>query len=1532
MADCNNLLHPFQTDPGTSQHQRVADALLSDAPPVDGRKLADLLDYFVQLSRHVNYYDAALQISDWQPFFQKSTPFVLATILKYNHENITDKFDLYNKLFDKNPSAQSIRLLLHYIFYNTIQRINKWHQHLEGSDLPVVAVTEKLIKDKLADPLKLFIKYANTAAKHFPVKKIDFQALQSNEVWNLTTQDLVAIDDDFLSSGTTQRKRLIALRNNIRDLLPAFINVIKSVATTAELNIEQSLFPLKQELQKQHTPHLGLLFAFLKLFQHLQADLNSFTRKHLDFFYTEVLKMKPRGADADRVHIVFEIQNQLDKYLLKKGLQVKDGKDLNKAEVFFALDDEIVVSKAQVSDVRTLFLNNQSVYRKDFVQGIYMAPDARKADGVKLPFAGSGLNSWPTVGARWSKYTDPELKTIKPYPAARTGFILASPVLLLNEGTRTIEVNLACRINDLCRALGIDAPGRTKKDCCGNTEPVKPVPAGCEEKQNESIPSAQLFDMVNKALKKSFFHITEELIQQAIKKGLDPATAEKIRRRFLTSTCHRPVCCTHERNYESESVVLSKHWHRFLKWSVKETEKVFLNAIFKPQRVFKLFFSGAEAWIEPDRIKYMEMVKSLTEAGRFILKMKLVVNADKPAITFYDKDKLQEDFKTDLPLLKVELNEAIKIVVNKRFRKLIRPREEKECCLDNTNNFCVEYLSLYHFFRNVSLSESPLLKTTIRVKVCGLKNFVVQNDESVMDVNSTVHPFGTRPEIIDFDIKNLPPYDETSLPFITNLNLIGPNFYIGSKEVFCKKWDAVYVNLNWKDKPTDFRNYYQGYLKDAGGLFGLDQLKFLVNLSVLENGEWKKEKTHAVPFTAELQIKGVTYHDRRLFDDNFNAPFCAAPDPLSQTLFIRNSFFDLQQQYRINKEKLTRYTVESANGFLKLNLQLQDFCHKVYAYVLARQMMALGKLPDDKIEEAIYYDSTNGNLIVFSTDDIEAQLLLARGLADRVNDDINNPGGIRSRIGNPGDGEILTGNAEEIRRIVYPDSGPPPTMPGGRNLSGVANNLENIITDISNLISNSDDYQAIIPNEPWTPIINGMSIDYMATATLSDIDFIHLYPYKGTYKHEEIELEPALLPTFCDEGNLFIGLEKLVPGSNLNMLFQLAEATADSESEREEITWYYLDNNAWLPLRNGFNVIDDATNGLTTTGIIRFAMPERMSNENSILPAGIHWIKAAIGKNSRSVSETVGIHTQAIQALFTNEAANDKMRLAQPLPAESIAKLKDADTAVKKVTQLYESFGGRIPEIEGQYYVRVSEHLRHKGRAIQKFDYERLVLEAFPQLLKAKCINHSYALNARQYKNDFPVAPGYVLLAVLPDLNKLKAPQSLEPRVPVSLLEKIEEYLSKRTSPFVRLRAMNARYEKVNFCLTVKLFPGKDENYYKEKLQQDIREFLAPWAIGQYDLLTFGQSINRSDIIRFLETRDYLDYLLELKMQHEADGSPLSTIVEIAPKTPRSILIAGHVEVCTRQGDCEKWDERDKCTNRPEVIVDYCKNDGPIIN
>ena len=74
MIDCKNLIHPFKNDPGTSQRNRVDPELLSSKTLIDNRTLADLLNYFAQLSQHVQYYDENLKISDWQSFFSSSFP------------------------------------------------------------------------------------------------------------------------------------------------------------------------------------------------------------------------------------------------------------------------------------------------------------------------------------------------------------------------------------------------------------------------------------------------------------------------------------------------------------------------------------------------------------------------------------------------------------------------------------------------------------------------------------------------------------------------------------------------------------------------------------------------------------------------------------------------------------------------------------------------------------------------------------------------------------------------------------------------------------------------------------------------------------------------------------------------------------------------------------------------------------------------------------------------------------------------------------------------------------------------------------------------------------------------------------------------------------------------------------------------------------------------------------------------------------------------------------------------------------------
>lgn len=1528
MVDCATLIHPFQNDPGISQRQRIMDDLLAGSAKIDGRTMADLLDYFVQLSRHVNYYDSNLNISDWQPFFQKSIPFSLAAIIKYDRLTLSEKLAVYNKLFDRKPSRSGLQLLVHYMFWQIINRINSWHLQVKGSGLQTETILEKLIRDKLRVPLAKFICYHNLAVGLHCIKPLDFYSLSQNDVWSL---NLNKIESKCTLKGKTKRERLVDLRNQIHSLAQTFLDSIRIVADVASQNMDQSLFPLKEELQKNHTPHLALLFTFLKLFQHLQGDLNTYTKKHLDFFYKEVLKLKAREAVPDKVHVVFEIQKQLDVYLLKKGLLLKDGKDNNKAEILFGLDDEIVVNKTQVAEIRTLFLNNQDISEKVYVEGVYMAPKADKADGLQEDFTDETLKSFPTLGAKYSKYKHPEKTEVSSYPNARLGFILASPVLLLNEGVRTVDIILACSLKeDFCIEMELNGAS-IRSNCCdeNSTQVID------EEKRKypDLIDASAFYSDVEAALKQTYYYINEDLIREVVKKGISKTLEKELKNlliEILTKNNSDTVCYCPIEIKKYETLLNQEEWEAF--YNIKSSdEKAILDQLIKPRTALKISFSGEEQWIEPK----FESTPAITispvpiDINKFLLKITAKLEANQPAVTFYNKDKLKEDFNTTEPVVKIELDDKIKL----RFTTAeLEERIESEgpqdnCCLLIETLGKRHEISLYHFFRNVNILDNvdnnKLNATRIDVKVCGLKKFIVQNDESVQDVNGLMYPFGTRP-------------------------VIDTNFYIGSPEIFSKNWQHIQVNHNWKDLPSGagtngFETYYTAYAhmfidpnditnKTIEGI--IKDNNFKASFAVLHDGKWHDNGIFACDpsgaDTGNLLFQGIGV-----------GPNLCEEDPKFDFAFkLERGDFSTLPGYSKNPycKNIKRLNADTRSCFLKVTLKCQDFQHDRYAFILSRQMMAFGRLPADLVAGAYYRVNPANAIIVFNdigtlAGDLKLDITNLQTSAGSTKTETGQTLADAQGVGGTGAGTPVEANA------LQADGAAQDTVTKAQDVKDSFDQLALNIPFLDFLLPpNRSKLEAVIPNEPWTPIIKNISIDYTATAAIKDIEMIHLYPYESTYKKEELTLQPMLLPTFCEEGNLFLGLKDLVPGTNVNILFQMAEATADSEADREEVYWHYLDNNQWKSLRNGFEILDDATDGLTTSGIVRFAIPANITKENTILPKGLHWIRAAIPKSSKTVSEIIAVYTQAMRATFTNDALNDKLRLSQPLEKRSVSRLQEADANIKKLTQPFNSFGGRIPEMEGHFYVRVSELLRHKGRAIQKFDYERLALELFPQLFKVKCINHSFGLNANKYKNDFPVAPGYVLLAVIPDLNQLKAVQSFEPRVPVSLLDDLQEQLKKITSPFVRFRAMNPRYEKIHFCLTVQFVVGKDVNYYKEKMKQDLREFLAPWAIGEYEKLTFGQCVSRSEIIQFLETRDYVDYILELLMRHNDDAWPVKTNEEqvsrpICPKTPRSILIAGEIDVCIPERKCATWGDGknaqgqlvDYCENKRTPIADYCR-------
>lgn len=1468
--NCENIIHPFQYAPGISQRNRALPALDAASAPVDGRTLADLLNYFVQMAPQINYYQYSgiNQISDWRPFFENSLPFLLARISKLDTGQLQRDFEQYAQEVFQRPVKDTLQLLVDFFYFDVILPIAGWQQTFHGTGLPVERTVEALIQQQLRGPFAQFVQLTNGAVKLFCIRPLDLKALRDPGLWGIDPV-LGALEwNASFSQAATAREKALLLLNTYRALLQPFIDAMGAIVQLAPTCIQESLQPLNEAYKQRHAPHLGLLFSFLYLFGHVQKQMNGFTQKHLDFFYKDVLGLRPRPVTPDKAHIVFELQQPFSKYLLKAGTLLRDGKDENKTDVLFELSDEIVVDNAAITSLRTLFLNPVTGVRRtavggvpptcqsgDFIEGVYIAPQANSADGQ-----GAALDpgaSWYTAGARYSKLVPPGKTLPAQHPYACLGFVLASPVLLLQEGTRTITTKISCIAPD--------------EGNCGKNNSNNAV----------LINDQFFFPAFKTMLSKSYYYFSDDLITQAQKMGIASAITDQMTA-LLTAT-DIAADGTHA-VLESDNTTYT---------ALLNQVRAFTPAVaqlFKPRKLLQVYFSGAKAWITPPELVAQSIEK--TVAG-YDITLTAILPPDVPAVTFYDKGVLNEDLNTTQPVMRVEVDQQIKINLDKILEQ--QPGHNcEQCCLEKEKKSTAAAIAIYHFLRDLRITD-----VNISVQVCGVKNVIVQNDETVQDVNGLMYPFGSRPTV-------------------------GSNFYIGSEEIFMKHWEEVRLSLNWKDLPTGkFSDYYNGYqnvYRNANVTKGkvLDN-NFKVRFGYLQDGDWIDE--------AAVNCKDDGSDTNNLLFRNKTAPpLCngANKDLDYQFILTPNTFPTLADP----KETFTytgikRMDASTRRGFLRATLQCQDFQHDKYPIALARQMMAVSKLPEI-VDGAVYYGVNPGDtkLETLSIDDLTKVIKDSFTDADNVKH-IVDP--LVNQIFSEGSGGTITAS---IWSLLF-NTIPPPLSGDDSKLKHGVDQLWQRLKDQADKIDQAKEKGVVIPKEPWTPIIKNLSVDYKASAGMKDMQLLHLYPFENTHKTEVLTLQPPLLPVYCEEGTLFIGLKQLQPYGNLQLLFQLAEATADSESEKADVNWYYLSSNIWKPLRTGFEILNDDTDGLTRSGIIKMTIPGDINTFNTIMPSDSYWVKAAIPAHAESVCETIGVHTQAVLAVCTVAPQNDTGRMSAALPAGSVSKLDAADAHIKSVLQPYDSFGGQLPEASGHFYVRISEQLRHKGRAIQSFDYERLVLEAFPQLYKVKCINHTLGLGAKEYQQDFTYAGGYVVLAVIPDLRQIKAGQLQEPKAPLSLLEKVHTYLKQRSSPFVRLKVTNPRYEKVQVNIAVTLVKGKDPAFYTAQLKTDLQEFFAPWAVGKLDKLSFGQLVNESDVVRFVEQLDYVDFVKCLQLWHELEDAPAQ---RIRPHTPRSILVSGNIDVSTddciapQPNDHPEIDNEVDC-NHPEPLLPPCTDD-----
>jgi len=445
-----------------------------------------------------------------------------------------------------------------------------------------------------------------------------------------------------------------------------------------------------------------------------------------------------------------------------------------------------------------------------------------------------------------------------------------------------------------------------------------------------------------------------------------------------------------------------------------------------------------------------------------------------------------------------------------------------------------------------------------------------------------------------------------------------------------------------------------------------------------------------------------------------------------------------------------------------------------------------------------------------------------------------------------------------------------------------------------------------LPNEPYTPTLEYLHLDYIATTNKvamastntsfqnfddREIQLFHLHPFGHTEEHPFLKQSLPfsqntsinLLPQFQNEGEFYLGLSNTEPNQSVSILLQLEEGSANPELENQEVEWSVLSHNHWQKLDQD-HFLADHTNQLLTSGVVKLILPKIASDDNTILDDGYYWLRIKVKNQTDAVSKFLGIHTQAVPVIFQNQN-NGPEHLASALTAKTISKMVQRLPSVKKIEQPYDSFGGKTKESAEYFYTRVSERLRHKNRAVSIWDYEHLVLENFPEIYKAKCLNHTNTTNE--------FAPGNVYIIVIPNLKNRVATNTLQPKVSSNTLSEIENFLNQKNSMFVNTIAQNADYEEIRLEFKVAFKHSLEFGFYAQQLNEDLKKFLTPWAFDSEEEIHFGGNIHKSILLNFMDGLEYVNFITDLNMFHiDEDGIETKKLDLIETTSSRAILVS----------------------------------------
>lgn len=513
------------------------------------------------------------------------------------------------------------------------------------------------------------------------------------------------------------------------------------------------------------------------------------------------------------------------------------------------------------------------------------------------------------------------------------------------------------------------------------------------------------------------------------------------------------------------------------------------------------------------------------------------------------------------------------------------------------------------------------------------------------------------------------------------------------------------------------------------------------------------------------------------------------------------------------------YNNDSKNGFLKLTLATTNdvvFGHNVYSLSISNYLM----------EQS--YDITEQ---------------IGKNLCKELAKDIVD--------------EIKKSNKEECNSIREFDN-----EPSSQTTTEEPSKIYDKVIDYEN-----------VPKEPYTPILENLSVDYNASAVLNPLPgatatedrMFFLQPFGECYKPPKPDVDSAI----------YIGFSCTSLPKTLSLFFHMNQDSAPfCRRTLNGFVWHYLTCDGWKEL-SSTKIVKDSTFYFTQSGIVSIKLPTDIVSDNPQMPVGLYWLKILADDNNmwRQCCSLFSIYAQGVEAVrVCGFEGSPEAPLVPRCKSGTISKIIDSVTGLNEVCQLTDSFGGKLQESNQKMRMRAAERLYHHNRAVSIRDIERMVLEKFPEVVKVKCFGR---LDFDQFDK---FKPGSILIVPIAPVEN-KDYFKWNPRFNAKTLFEIRDYIKKHISGSADIKVANPYFEKIKVCGTVIVSDECDIEEKKKELINALGEYISPWYPTGNNK-HFGWRLLNGNIKSYIYDFDYVKDVVDFRLEQVGIEDDAQEIIE----------------------------------------------------